>query len=58
MRIVILAGGSGTRLWPLSRKLYPKQFIKLFENKSLFQKTLLRNESKKLTVVTNEQQYF
>ena len=31
---VILSGGSGTRLWPLSRKLYPKQFIKLVNNKS------------------------
>lgn len=39
---VILAGGSGTRLWPLSREAYPKQFIPLFENKSLFQQTLNR----------------
>jgi mannose-1-phosphate guanylyltransferase/mannose-6-phosphate isomerase len=41
---IILAGGSGTRLWPLSRKLYPKQFIQLaeFGGKSLFQKTLER----------------
>jgi mannose-1-phosphate guanylyltransferase/mannose-6-phosphate isomerase len=40
---VILAGGSGTRLWPLSRSAYPKQFIKLFGDESLFQKTVLRN---------------
>lgn len=41
---IILAGGSGTRLWPLSRKLYPKQFIKLaeFGGTSLFQNTLKR----------------
>ena len=39
---VILAGGSGTRLWPLSRKLYPKQFIPLIEDKSLFQLTVER----------------
>ncbi len=39
---VILAGGSGTRLWPLSREAYPKQFIPLFENLSLFQQTLAR----------------
>ncbi len=34
---VLLAGGSGTRLWPLSRKSYPKQFAKLMEEESLFQ---------------------
>jgi len=39
---VILSGGSGTRLWPLSRKLHPKQFISLINNTSLFQDTLLR----------------
>ncbi len=36
---VILAGGSGTRLWPLSRKSYPKQFSKIFGDKTLFQET-------------------
>lgn len=40
---VILAGGVGTRLWPLSRESFPKQFISLFNNQSLFQKTLLRS---------------
>ena len=39
---VIMAGGSGTRLWPLSRRRYPKQFIKLFNDRSLFQETFLR----------------
>ena len=39
---VILAGGSGTRLWPLSRKSYPKQFSKLVGDNSLFQQTALR----------------
>ena len=39
---VILAGGSGTRLWPLSRRDYPKQFVKLIGEKSLFQETILR----------------
>ena len=34
---VLLAGGSGTRLWPLSRKSYPKQFSKLINEKTLFQ---------------------
>ncbi len=34
---IILAGGSGTRLWPLSRKSYPKQFSKILGKKSLFQ---------------------
>lgn len=39
---VILAGGSGTRLWPLSRQLYPKQFLPLVNGKTLFQETALR----------------
>ena len=39
---VLLAGGTGTRLWPLSRKSYPKQFIKHFKDISLFQACALR----------------
>ena len=39
---VILAGGAGSRLWPLSRSLFPKQFHALFSDHSLLQATLLR----------------
>ena len=39
---VVLCGGSGTRLWPLSREGYPKQFLNLLGNRSLLQDTLLR----------------
>jgi mannose-1-phosphate guanylyltransferase/mannose-6-phosphate isomerase len=39
---VVLCGGSGTRLWPLSRKSFPKQFVPLVGNKSLLQLTLER----------------
>ena len=39
---VILSGGSGTRLWPLSRKSYPKQFTQLVGETSLFQSSALR----------------
>ena len=39
---IILSGGSGTRLWPLSRPTMPKQFTKLFDEFSLFQKTVIR----------------
>ncbi|QRX84560.1 mannose-1-phosphate guanylyltransferase/mannose-6-phosphate isomerase [Glaciimonas sp. PAMC28666] len=39
---VILCGGSGTRLWPLSRESYPKQFIRLLGSDSLLQQTLRR----------------
>lgn len=51
---VIMAGGLGTRLWPLSSNNLPKQFIKLDEGHSLLQKTLLRNkEFGKPTIITN-----
>ena len=39
---VILCGGSGTRLWPLSRETYPKQFVDLGGGKTLFKDTVLR----------------
>ena len=35
---ILMAGGGGTRLWPLSREHYPKQFLQLFENNTLFQR--------------------
>lgn len=39
---IILSGGSGTRLWPLSRESYPKQFLPLVGDKSMLQSTWLR----------------
>jgi len=39
---IILSGGSGTRLWPLSRKMYPKQFLSLLHDETMLQKTLQR----------------
>src|SRR2546430_9576507 len=39
---VILSGGSGTRLWPMSRSLYPKQLLALFGDTSLLQQTVRR----------------
>ena len=39
---VILSGGSGTRLWPLSRKDYPKQYLSLAGNNTMLQETILR----------------
>jgi len=57
---VILAGGSGTRLWPLSRKLLPKQFINLINETTLFQDTLLRlpGESSDALIICNEEHRF
>lgn len=43
MKCLILAGGSGDRLWPLSRKNYPKQFMYVKGNRSLLQETVARN---------------
>ena len=39
---VVLAGGAGTRLWPLSRGCYPKHFLSLTSDRSMLQETLLR----------------
>ena len=57
---IILSGGSGTRLWPLSRKLLPKQFISLVNETSLFQDTLLRLplESSDPIIICNEDHRF
>ena len=57
---IILAGGSGTRLWPLSRKLQPKQFISILNETSLFQDTLLRLPKEALDpiVICNEDHRF
>ena len=43
MKAIILAGGAGDRLWPLSRRDYPKQFIGQNNGNSLFQETVIRN---------------
>jgi len=60
MTNIILCGGSGTRLWPISRTLMPKQFLKLFNDKSLFQLTIKRNLKlcDSQLIVSNENQYF
>ena len=68
MTNIILCGGSGTRLWPISRTLMPKQFVKLFleesaehkDEKSLFQLTVKRNSKicDSQFIVSNAEQYF
>ena len=60
MTNVILCGGNGTRLWPLSRTLMPKQFIKIIDDLSLFQETVIRNNklTNKFLIVCNEAHYF
>ncbi|MFW6366851.1 MAG: mannose-1-phosphate guanylyltransferase, partial [Spirochaetota bacterium] len=60
MTNIILCGGSGTRLWPLSRSLYPKQFVKILKDRSLFQLTVERNRSlcDSTVIVTNEKLHF
>ncbi len=62
MKVLILCGGSGTRLWPLSRKLYPKQFLKLGDNLSFLQKTVKRFQNicsnNDIIFLTNEQHKF
>ena len=57
MYAIILAGGSGSRLWPLSRELYPKQLLNLNHDKSLLQDTFARLnsfiEAKNIVSTTN-----
>ncbi len=58
---VIMAGGSGTRLWPLSRKLTPKQFLPLVDNLTMLQATLKRLEGIEHTpplLICNEEHRF
>ncbi len=63
MKVIILAGGTGTRLWPLSRNRYPKQFIKFHDKEhSLFQETFTRSlllvDVDDIFVVTNKNYKF
>ena len=56
----IMCGGSGTRLWPLSRALFPKQFLPLVNDTSMLQDTLLRlpENSKEPVFICNEEHRF
>jgi len=64
MRLIptILCGGAGSRLWPVSRELHPKPFIRLADGKSLLQKTFLRSASlnhvEEILTVTNREFFF
>ena len=59
---VVLCGGAGSRLWPLSREHHPKPFIKLADGESLLQKAYLRAEKIKgvdhILTITNRELYF
>jgi mannose-1-phosphate guanylyltransferase/mannose-6-phosphate isomerase len=62
MKALIMAGGSGTRLWPLSRQHYPKQFLKLNGSYSLLQQSVLRVlkilHPEDIVIVTNKDYEF
>ena len=59
---VILCGGAGSRLWPVSRELHPKPFIRLADGQSLLQKAFLRGAAlpgvKEILTVTNRDLFF
>ncbi|UCS93258.1 NTP transferase domain-containing protein [Echinicola marina] len=56
---VVLSGGVGSRLWPLSRKSCPKQYLPIFEGNTLFQKTVQRNQAfcEELMIVGNKNNF-
>ncbi|XBS68524.1 mannose-1-phosphate guanylyltransferase/mannose-6-phosphate isomerase [Acerihabitans sp. KWT182] len=58
---IIMAGGTGSRLWPMSRELYPKQFLKLQGKNSMLQETVIRLSGLQITeplVICNEEHRF
>ncbi|MDO6407400.1 mannose-1-phosphate guanylyltransferase/mannose-6-phosphate isomerase [Pantoea phytobeneficialis] len=58
---VIMAGGTGSRLWPMSRELYPKQFLRLYGENSMLQETVIRLKGLDVSeplVICNEQHRF
>lgn len=62
MHIVIIAGGAGSRLWPVSREAHPKPFIRMEDGLSLLQKTFRRGQAagsvESVTTVTNRELFF
>ncbi|WP_299585358.1 mannose-1-phosphate guanylyltransferase/mannose-6-phosphate isomerase [uncultured Microbulbifer sp.] len=62
MHVIIIAGGAGSRLWPVSREANPKPFIKMEDGLSLLQKTYLRGKAtgnvESVTTVTNRDLFF
>lgn len=62
MHIVIIAGGAGSRLWPVSREAHPKPFIRMEDGLSLLQKTYRRGQAagsvESVTTVTNRELFF
>ena len=61
MNVTILCGGNGSRLWPLSRNKLPKQFLKLVNDKTMFQNTVLRFQSLEVNryiIICNKEHHF
>ena len=61
LEVVILAGGSGSRLWPVSRSMRPKQFLNIHDESSMLRNTISRlnlTEINSITVICNEEHRF
>ena len=56
MNIILLSGGSGKRLWPLSNDVRSKQFIKLFKNNDVYRQITTVDADAKITIATSKSQ--
>ena len=61
LEVIILAGGSGSRLWPISRSMRPKQFLNIHDESSMLRNTISRLNLPNIgsiTIICNQERFF